>query len=145
MTRYDRWAAKVHMGEGCWEWTGAISASRGYSNFWDGNGYTTGHRWAYEHFVGPAGDKVVCHTCDNRKCVNPAHLFLGTPAENAADMVRKGRQSRGVQRHNAKLTEGVVRAIRAESGPHREIAARYGLTRRHVSQIVSRETWRHVA
>jgi hypothetical protein len=95
----------------------------------------------------PAGLQV-CHHCDNRLCVNPAHLFLGTNAENQADCVRKGRQCRGEDKATAKLTEDDVREIRRlhfeEGHGHRKLARAFGIMHSGVGKILRRELWAHV-
>lgn len=103
------------------------------------------HRVAYELKNGPIGNGLfVLHSCDNRKCVNPDHLSLGTFDDNMADMVGKLRQAHGQKNGHAKLKPEQVREIRAAIGTHREIAARYGVTQSLVSMIRSGRIWKHV-
>lgn len=84
----------------------------------------------------------VLHRCDNRKCVNIEHLWLGTFDENMSDMAAKGRQAHGSKNGRAKLTEGQVREIRALRGTQAAIAEMYGVSRATVSQIRSGKTWK---
>lgn len=90
---------------------------------------------------------VIRHSCDNPPCVNPAHLSVGTKAENSADMVARGRSARGSRSGASKLAERQVVEIRARCGAgelHRVVAADYGVSRITITNVVNRKTWRHV-
>jgi len=90
----------------------------------------------------------VLHRCDNKICVNPAHLWLGTQRDNTADMILKGRGNfvtahRGEDHYAAKLTWEMVRAIRADTRTQVAIAADYGLRQGYISLIKLRKKWRN--
>ncbi len=89
----QRFWSKVDVQSGdCWNWTGALSSSNGYAAFWDGERQVVAHRFSWELRNGPIPDGLcVLHRCDNRRCVNPNHLFLGTKSDNTRDMLSKGR------------------------------------------------------
>lgn len=139
---------------GCWEWQGALN-STGYGNVvWHGRVYTT-HRvaaWLTELIDDPAAPKnrrgsgFVLHKCDNRKCCNPSHFFLGTFGDNQKDAYTKKRraQPRGQHHTNAKLTNAQARAIRdayAKGSVQTELAVRYGVSQRVISLIVRGESY----
>lgn len=105
------------------------------------------HRFAFEAFTGPIpAGLYVCHRCDMKPCVNPDHLFLGTAADNNADMVIKGRRRVAFGESNgaARIDEGTVLAIRHDNRRLQEIADGYGLSFQHVSDIKHGRKWRHV-
>jgi len=136
---------KVSVGQsGCWEWT-AYKDANGYGAISFSGKRKLAHRVMYELRYGliPAG-ACVCHSCDNPACVNPDHLFLGSHAENMADMASKGRAPKGETHVAAKLTEADVLAIRADTGTQQEIAAKYGIGKSQVSRIRLGQTWKHV-
>lgn len=126
---------------GCWIWLGGI----------DGDGYGVmshnrrAHRESYMRAKGPLPSTIcVCHKCDVRCCVNPAHLFAGTSLENNEDKVRKGRHLTGERAHKAKLTAADVAAILACDDPCFVIAERYGVTDTTISYIKLGKTWKQV-
>lgn len=131
---------------GCWEWKGSDSA-HGYGMLLVDGVLVGAHRYSYElHYSPIPKGMFVCHHCDNRKCVNPAHLFLGTYADNIADMVSKGRHDHG--NANAKLTPSQVSEIRAKYArgeiSQRRLAIEYGIGKGTISAILTRKSWQHI-
>jgi len=130
---------------GCHIWTGSVDRKNYGKLYVDGN-LVGAHRVAYQltHGWSLTSRECVCHQCDNPRCVNPAHLFLGTHAENMADMGRKGKKA-GMRHHMAKLSDGDVRAIRASTDRGVDLAERYGVSTATISVIRSRKVWKHIS
>ncbi len=139
---------------GCWAWQRGKTTA-GYGVFYMcGKEHHYAHIFAYEQTSGlPVPKKMgleVCHTCDNPICCNPAHLFLGTHADNMRDMVAKGRKRvcSGERNPSAKLTELAVLSILQmhASGEYKqsELALKFGVSQFVISKIVNRLAWKHV-
>lgn len=142
----DLWQRVSNYGDPnkCWEWQG--STRRGYGQMRVGHKYWSTHKLAYVLVKGDPGDLFVCHTCDNKKCCNPDHLWLGTNDDNMADMVAKGRSPRrfGESNPQSKLTEGDIRQIlnlRVAGRTQRSIADQFMISNQHVSRIVNGKQW----
>lgn len=146
--------------KGCWDWTGAVFPGNGYGAFRVSRPRETwlAHRRSFIlHGKGDPGGMFVCHRCDNRRCVNPEHLFLGTHQDNVDDMVSKGRHCREQSRVEAtlgakrvalrKLSEEQAwdifrRHLLGESGP--ALAREYRVHRGTVHNLVTGRSWSHV-
>lgn len=137
---------------GCWLWTGYVNRRFGYGVAWNGIKDVSAHRlsWTLHRGEIPCGIHVL-HKCDNRGCVNPDHLFLGTNKDNVLDRVAKGRgvrnQARGERHGRATVREDDVLKIRelAASGVLKSVLARkFGLNASTVGDIVWRKSWRHI-
>lgn len=131
----DRFWSKVDRSnedpEACWEWQASFSSS-GYGRFWNGvKGDTLPHRISWVMANGPISPSIyVCHRCDNKKCVRPSHLFLGTQRDNMLDMVAKGRSC-------SRLSVDEIDQIYRSVGNNSEIGRRFGVSRTTVRDIRS--------
>ena len=131
---------------GCWEWTACVDAN-GYGRFWRGRAHRVA--WRRQHGEIPKG-LCVCHKCDNKLCVNPSHLFLGTLADNNRDRHEKGRDGYvswpGESNGRSKLTEEQVRIVRRDAacgqrGTQRQLAHRFKVSEAAISLIVNNKNW----
>lgn len=125
----------------CWNWSGYCLRS-GYGRVMVKGVRWFAHRLMWTTERGPIPDgHYVLHRCDNPPCVNPEHLFVGTPADNSADMKRKGRQRRGENHPRSKLTDAHVAALRALKGKlsSRRAGARFGISHVQVLNIWARK------
>lgn len=132
----------------CWFWTGGVFKCNGRARFCLGVGLLAS-RVSYVLHKGSTNGLCVLHTCDNVLCVNPGHLWLGTNADNTADMVSKGRQApqHGSLNPCAILTEDVVSVIkqRIRNGERQnKIARDLGISKATVNNIAVGKSWRHV-
>ena len=145
-----RFWSKVLKGAKCWLW-GGCTTPRGYGVFETSRGGIArarrAHRVAWELKRGPVPDGVlVLHRCDNRSCVRPGHLFLGTHGDNAADAKDKKRNVQGETHGMSRLSWDQVREVRALStgarGEQHVLAARFGVTNSTISLILRQKIWR---
>lgn len=124
----------------CWEWTGRTN-DNGYGRF---QGTKAAHRWAFEYFHGeiPEGH-LVLHSCDNKLCVNPAHLRSGSHADNMLDAALRDRFHVGTRCYNAKLTPDQVRYIRQnpEKLTLKKIAEKFGIAISTASYVRSGKSY----
>ena len=152
----ERLLSRVHedVTTGCWNWVGATR--RGYGRVLVGSRRreprrsVSAHRLSYETFIGPIPQGMqVCHHCDNRSCINPVHLFLGTLQMNIDDRERKGRNNhvRGERIGTAKLTAGMVakaRELRRDGMSIPRLALMFRVHRKTIWQAVNGQHWAHV-
>lgn len=122
-----QWVETRDRNEGCWLWPFSLNDD-GYGLVYRGHGRFPAHRVAFALANGADASDCVCHRCDVRNCVNPAHLFDAPHLENMRDAHRK-------RRIPSVLSDDDVLAIRRDDRPHREIAAQYGCSVGYVSDV----------
>lgn len=153
--RLERFKSKIKRLSECWEWTGCVFYN-GYGVFRDNNKNLRAHRVAYELFISeiPQG-LFVLHRCDNRRCVNPKHLWLGNHLDNMGDMAKKGRRHdvRGARNPQSKISANDVAYIRRvhvggrnrwNPGNGAFLARKFKISQSHVNLIAQRKTWAHL-
>lgn len=151
--------------DACWPWLASVSGSLGYGQMGAGGSKMIRcHKYCWLRTRGPIpAGLCVLHNCDNPRCVNPRHLYLGTLKQNAQDRVKRGRSNpqrgrdhwtsrepdfitRGEACGATKITAQIVKQIRRLAGSctQQQLAARFGISRPQISNIVNRKCWSHV-
>ena len=161
-TTLQDWFTDSYVGDvmGCWLWTKArYRKTRGKPGYSYGviskhsrayrlHKEVSAHRLAYKMYKGVIPpDMSVLHSCDTPHCVNPGHLFLGSPQQNSQDMVNKDRQEKGCSRYNAKMTPENVKLMRnlhSNGWTTYELGGYFDISRGTVSNIVAHTRWKHV-
>lgn len=135
--------------ESCWNWKGSLGGlreQRARFGLFGKNRAAARVMWILLHGEIPKGLNV-CHKCDNPKCVNPNHLFLGTQIDNILDCKNKGRIAKGEQHHKTHLTNEQVSEIRSlpkKQGLNQILAKKFGISSDQVCKIRNGKYWRHL-
>lgn len=150
----NRFWRHVIKGPACWNYR--VRTGRGYGCLQITGKHIVAHRLSWELHHGPIPPGlVVCHKCDNRACVRPDHLFIGTVADNIADMVQKDRHWKtgpknpchGEQHGSSRLRNRdilKIRQLHAKGISQLEIGRQFGMSQAHISKVILRKVWRHV-
>ena len=140
---WEYFVRKVRIGlpDECWEWRGRGLGDH-YGKWAHAGTHRNAHRATYELFYGPIEEGQVNHTCDNKRCCNPDHLYLGSQSDNMRDVVKRGLFAN--QKGKSLLNESRIREIRrllrlGES--HSSIAKRFGVSRSTVTVINRNRSW----
>ena len=142
----SRFWSKVNITSECWLWIGT-TIKDGYGKFsWGGNSVYA-HRLLWESINGTIPKNMyICHTCDVRNCVKPSHIYLGTPIENAKDMIDRNRTKyigkRGESNPRSKITYSQVLEIRASSLSCSKLGKMYNISAAQISGIKRKLYWK---
>jgi len=148
----DRFWTKVDKTGSCWEWKKLLD-KKGYGLITVKNKTIYAHRFSALIAGLNITDKFVCHRCDNPKCVNPDHLFVGTLQDNKNDEISKSRQARGAKHGMTNLTESDVTYIKNNyirgnrnivKSNSMELAKMFSVTDQTIRNIAKNKTWRHI-
>lgn len=141
----ERFSSKINIGKAdeCWLWRGVLST--GYGQFWLNGKMRGAHCCAMSFLFGPIpGNKVVMHSCDNRRCCNPHHLSVVSQAENIHDAHVKGLAPKGSTHGMAILNETEVLYVRERRETASKAAKLLGVSRGTINDIRQRKSWRHI-
>lgn len=138
------WDKVLKLDSGCWEWQAGLC--HGYGVYWLNGLSIKAHRFAYETSMGAIKPgMIICHKCDNRKCVNPDHMFEGTYADNSLDMVEKRRQAKGIKNGRALFTQELANQVREAyamgNKTQHQLAKDFGVPRSRICGIITRKIW----
>lgn len=126
----------------CWNWLGGIRGE-GYGIFRYKRKTIDSHRFVWFLIKGIFPDLFVCHSCDNRICCNPFHLFLGTSQDNINDMIAKGRRPYRSNTKKLNKTDAIkIRNLYSNGHTELEISEKYDISKSHVSNIINNKTWK---
>lgn len=142
---------KINEESNCWEWQGSVT-EKGYGRFDVSINNKTkhfrAHRISYELCIGDIPPNImVCHECDNPSCINPEHLFLGTNADNIADMMKKNRQRKGEIHGRNKLSLDEVQYIKSFPKYHGsgvKLAEQFAVSKTTIYDIRNGKRWKHL-
>lgn len=137
--------------EGCWDWNGSLKGKNGYGTIKSGKDENMmAHRFSWQVNFGPIPEGLyVCHNCDNRRCTNPQHLFLGTHEDNLRDMISKNRNRGAVGERNIKAVLGnqkvlEIRNLLNSGISIKDIAEKFDVAFNTIFKIKTNKTWRHI-
>lgn len=131
---------------GCWEVTSHKKRTKGYPGTYYQGKCVLVDRIVWMLYHGEIPKQCVLHKCDNRECINPNHLFLGTKGDNARDMKQKGRSLKGEKHPRTKLTDADIRHIRKNPAKLRQVdlAKQFGVKKGVISRAINKHTWKHL-